>query len=125
MNYATVDELKLRFPETASFGNSDADIEDFLLTPAEAEMDSRLSGYYAVPFAQTPPLVKDLTLALALVRALEGVDIERAHKLRTLTDERIYSLTAGNQVLTGANGQPLTKMRQIKVWSNTPKSGDY
>lgn len=122
MNYATVAELKLRFPETAGFGNNDDDIEDFLLSPAEAEIDSRFSGYYEVPFSQTSPLVKDLTLSLAFIRALESVDVERAQKLRVFADERIFSLTKGSEVLTGASGQPLSKMREIKVWSNTPGS---
>lgn len=125
MNYATVAELKLRFPETAGFGDNDDDIEEFLLTPAESEIDSRFSGYYEVPFMQTPPLVKDLTLTLALIRALEGVDMERAQKLRTFVDERIFSLTQGSEVLTGVNGQPLSKMREIKVWSNSPGYGRF
>lgn len=125
MNYASVTELKLRFPETAGFGDNDDDIEDFLLTPAEAEIDSRFSGYYEVPFLQTPPLVKDLALSLALIRALENVDVERARKLRVFTDERIFSLTKGTEVLTGVNGQPLHKMREIKVWSNTPGTGSF
>lgn len=125
MNYATVAELKLRFPETAGFGDSDDDIEDFLLTPAAAEIDSRFSGYYEVPFLQTTPLIKDLTLSLALIRALEGVDVERAQKLRAFADEHIKSLTTGSEVLTDTSGQPLTKMRAIKVWTNTPGSGHF
>lgn len=119
MNYTTVAELKLRFPETASFGDSDADIEEFLLTPAMAEIDSRLGGYYEVPFTVTPPLIKDLALNLGLIRALEGVDLERAQKLRTSVDERFKSLTEGPEILTGEYGQPLLKKGVFKVWSNT------
>lgn len=125
MNYATVAELKLRFPETAGFGDNAEDIEAFLLTPAAAEIDSRFSGYYEVPFPQTAPLIKDLTLNLALIRALEGVDVERAQKLRAFTDEHIHNLTKGAEVLTDANGQPLTKICAIKVWTNTPCSDQF
>lgn len=122
MNYATVAELKLRFPETAGFGDTDEDIEAFLLTPAAAEIDSRFSGYYEVPFPRTTPLIKDLTLNLALIRALKGVDVERAQKLRAFTDEHIHSLTKGSEILTDANGQPLTKICATRVWTNTPRS---
>lgn len=119
MPYITVEELKLRFPETATFGDSDEDIEDFLVAPAEAEIDARFCGFYEVPFVPAPPLVKDLVLSLAHIKALESFDVERAQKLRAILDAHIQNLTTGTEQLMDATGRPLAKMRTVKVWTNT------
>lgn len=119
MSYINVDELKLRFPEIATFGDSDEDIEDFLVAPAVAEIDARFCGFYNVPFQPTPPLVKDLVLSLAHIKALESFDVERAQKLRAMLDEHILNLTAGTEQLMDATGNLLPKMRTVRVWTNT------
>lgn len=101
MTYATQDQLIDRFGErmivaltdrgeTAS-GMIDADVIVRALVDTDAMIDGYLAARYALPMAETPPLVSDLALTIAIYKLHVAapdpkIDDDYKQALRSLRD---------------------------------------
>ncbi len=90
MSYATLSELTERTGEPMlielsdraepPLGAIDNDVVDRALTDADATIDGYLKGRYLLPLAATPPLVRDLALAIAVYKLHRNVASDKVRR---------------------------------------------
>ncbi len=78
MTYATTQQLEDRFGHRLLLdltdradppvGQIDVDVVDRVLTDTDALIDGYLKGRYVLPLAETPPLIVDLALTIAIYK---------------------------------------------------------
>lgn len=116
MSYTNLQELIGRYGEAMLVdltdradppaGSVDAGVIDRALADADALIDGFLKGRYLLPLAATPPLVRDLALAIAVYKLHRNVASEKIRQdyddaLRTLRD-----IAAGTVRLDVAGAEP-------------------
>lgn len=102
MPYSTLDDMKKLLPEDAivrltddeDTGSINQGRVDEAIAQADAEIDAYLGGRYCVPLSTTPPVIKKLSVDIAIYnlysRTLQSVPEVRAWRyqnaMRTLAD---------------------------------------
>ena len=101
MAYCTLDQLQTRFGETLLIDLShregerpvapDAALFERVIADADALIDGYLKGRYQLPIAAVPPILTDLSQAIAIYKAHSSVAAEKIRKdyedaLKTLKD---------------------------------------
>lgn len=122
MTYATLDILIDRYGQQLLVQLTDpanaaivVDVVDRALADADAEIDGRLLGRYALPLAETPPLLVDLAQRIAIYklhRLSVSTKIEADYKDAMVTLDKIgrgdvrlpLAVAGGEPTGSGASG---------------------
>ena len=116
MSYATQAELVERYGASMIIdlsdraeppaGAIDATVVTRALTDADAMIDGYLKGRYALPLAATPPLVKDLALAIAAYKLHRNVASDKIRQDYEDAMRALREIAAGTIRLDVAGIEP-------------------
>ncbi len=135
MAYCTLDDIKKMIPEITIIQLTDDEdtgeiVEsrvDEAIEAADAEIDSYCAGRYSVPFETVPPLVKKLSVDLAVynlyARKVESVPEAKKDRynnaMRALRDVAAgrSSLMAGSTEVADTGGPESTKSASDRIFT--------
>lgn len=122
-DYATYADFIIRYPLMKSWGplGSPSEVNSGLLYYAAQEVDAALAPAYSVPFSSVPPIVRDLTMDLAYIKAIWTKDEGKlAEKMQKRWDTRIENLLSGKASMVSGSGTIISQNTSIgEIWSST------
>ena len=121
MSYATFEEVVLRYPIVSTWAVSSDDIKSNLLIYSDIELNSALSPEFTVPFSDTPPIIRDLSIDMSYLKLLMRQDIEKAVCFKEFLYNRIKQIKAGEVGIVTDSGTVIeaTKGFTFGIWSTT------
>ncbi len=122
MAYISYNELIARYPQFTKWHEGNVSlVSSISIYFAEADLNSRLSQGFTVPFTPTaPPVIKDITCDLAYAKMMKGIDPEKYSSFYDDVVDRIDRIISGQDVIVSDSGtQILTSIPAGEIWSST------
>ena len=118
----TWDQVVGRYSSLVALGAGAADVGSHYIVPAQQELESRLAGFFTVPFSTTNMTAQDLVIDMVRVRAAIGKEKD----INTFADRleaRIGRLKDGTDFMLVSSSDGSTNPVQANVggtvWSTT------
>lgn len=109
-----------RYEELEKLRNATSpEVQDRLMTLAEASIHGRLSNGFTVPFSSNNFTARDLCIDELYVQNMMTKQPEKAKAVRDSLDKRIEQLLLGNANMIDSGGAVLLSLVSDTVWSNT------
>jgi hypothetical protein len=108
------------YPELSTLKNAvSPDIQDVLLSRAEAEVSGRLAARFSLPFSSDNETFKALAIDTVYVQNNLTRVPEKAKALKESIDERIKALLDGSAQMVTVAGTIASAMADGAIWSDT------
>ena len=130
MAYSTLEDLLLMIPETelaqlsAERGDlPDEEVVTAAIAQADGEIDSYLGARYRVPLSPVPPLVKALSVDLALYHlySRRGAAPSLRQKKYETAMGILKEIASGTTALEGGGGEPPGTSREVASLSSAAR----
>ena len=120
MNVISWTDVLARYDELGKLPNvGSSTVQNLILNLAEAEIHSRLSGAYSVPFSSNNMTAHDLMIDMVYVQSTRTRQPEKADAVAKAISAKIDALLAGKAGMTTTTGTLATELIGDMVWSNT------
>lgn len=120
-NYVEWDDVIRRYSQLSRLNRGSVELNDSFIAPAERELDSRLAGFFTVPFSTTNQTAIDLVIDITFYRAGLGKEKDRTVLKKDL-DNRINMLKDGEaaMMISSTNGTITAEFSGGRTpWSDT------
>ncbi len=117
MPYVDYEDVIARYSVLKTWGKSESEVTSDLIYYAEMELNGRLASHFSVPFSDSHPTVKDLTIDLCYYKALIIKDPEKAEKIHDAIIGRIDAIKEGKEYIYTGSGTVIPSGAGQEIWS--------
>ncbi len=119
MAYVNYEEVIARYSILETWGKTETEVTSDLIYYAEMELNSRLASHFSVPFSDSHPTVKDLTIDLCYYKALVTKDPEKAEQIHDAIIGRIDGIKEGKEYIYTGSDTIIPSGAGQEIWSPT------
>ncbi len=117
MAYVEYLDVIARYSVLKTWGKTETEVTSDLIYYAEMELNSRLASHFSVPFSDSHPTVKDLTIDLCYYKALITKDPEKAEQIHDAIIGRIDGIKEGKEYIYTGSGTIIPSGAGQEIWS--------
>jgi len=122
MGYSTYSDCVGRYRILEDWPGKTTGVNSSLIYFGDVQLNSMLAPKYTVPFSDTPPTVRDLSIDFAYLKSLQyGNDTEKWKEVNEQLQERIERILDGDEKIYTDSGtiiDPVTASG-VNIWSST------
>ena len=120
MSYVNYEEVITRYPIIKTYGKTETEVNSDLIYYSDIELNGMLGSHFSVPFSDSHPTVKDLTIELCYYRAIRTKDPKKAELIHDAVIGRIEKIKKGEELIyTGSGTVIYPDASEQEVWSTT------
>lgn len=117
MAYVDFEEVVARYSILKSWGKDESEVTSDLIYYAEMELNGKMASHFSVPFSDSHPTVKDLTIDLCYYKALITKDPEKAEKIHDAIIGRIQDIKDGKEYIFTGSETIVPSNAGQEIWS--------
>ncbi len=117
MAYVAYLDVIARYSVLKTWGKTETEVTSDLIYYAEMELNSRLASHFSVPFSDSHPTVKDLTIDLCYYKALVTKDPEKAEQIHDAIIGRIDGIKEGKEYIYTGSDTIIPVGAGQEIWS--------
>ncbi len=118
--YVNFEECIVRYPILNKYMETEAEVNSDMIYYAGVELNGKLATRFSVPFSDSHPTIKDLTIDFVYLKVLRSKDPDKAEKFNKYLSKRIEKIIEGKEyIFTDSNTVLYPSTGVFEIWSNT------